>query len=95
MTFFRYAKVFQDCTFFTRKDILRLYKRFYTLNPVKVPTNMQGTRPSIITLCFEEIEKMPELKVKILKYVQMKIGKVKLKFLKKINKNNKKQKLHS
>ncbi|VDM94889.1 unnamed protein product [Thelazia callipaeda] len=53
---------YQDCTFFTRKDILRLYKRFYALNPVKVPTNMQGNRPSIITLCFEEIEKMPELR---------------------------------
>ncbi|MFH4984622.1 hypothetical protein AB6A40_011331 [Gnathostoma spinigerum] len=54
---------YQDCTFFTRKDILRLYKRFYALNPVKVPTNMQGNRPAIITLCYEEIEKMPELRV--------------------------------
>lgn len=53
---------YQDCTFFTRKDILRLYKRFYALNPIKVPTNMQGNRPAIITLCFEEIEKMPELR---------------------------------
>uniref|UniRef100_A0A0N5AFM9 EF-hand domain-containing protein n=1 Tax=Syphacia muris TaxID=451379 RepID=A0A0N5AFM9_9BILA len=53
---------YQDCTFFTRKDILRLYKRFYALNPVKVPISMQGNRPSIITLCFEEVEKMPELK---------------------------------
>jgi hypothetical protein len=53
----------QDCTFFTRKDILRLYKRFYALNPVKVPTNMQGNRPAIVTLCYEEVEKMPELRV--------------------------------
>ncbi|KJH53527.1 EF hand [Dictyocaulus viviparus] len=53
---------YQDCTFFTRKDIIRLYKRFYALNPQKVPTNMQGTRPSIVTLTFEEIEKMPELR---------------------------------
>ncbi|VDN30283.1 unnamed protein product [Gongylonema pulchrum] len=43
-------------------NILRLYKRFYALNPLKVPTNMQGNRPAIITLCFEEIEKMPELR---------------------------------
>uniref|UniRef100_A0A1I7XNP5 Calcium and integrin binding family member 2 n=1 Tax=Heterorhabditis bacteriophora TaxID=37862 RepID=A0A1I7XNP5_HETBA len=54
---------YQDCTFFTRKDIIRLYKRFYSLNPQKVPTNMQGNRPSIVTLTFEEIEKMPELRV--------------------------------
>uniref|UniRef100_A0A0K0DHB9 EF-hand domain-containing protein n=1 Tax=Angiostrongylus cantonensis TaxID=6313 RepID=A0A0K0DHB9_ANGCA len=53
---------YQDCTFFTKKDIVRLYKRFYALNPQKVPTNMQGTRPSIVTLTFEEIEKMPELR---------------------------------
>ncbi|CAP21400.1 Protein CBG24897 [Caenorhabditis briggsae] len=53
---------YQDCTFFTRKDIIRLYKRFYALNPHKVPTNMQGNRPAITTLTFEEVEKMPELK---------------------------------
>ncbi|CAD5206493.1 unnamed protein product [Bursaphelenchus okinawaensis] len=53
---------YQDCTFFTKKDILRLYKRFYALNPVKIPTNMQGTRTSMIHLTFEEVEKMPELK---------------------------------
>ncbi|RCN44582.1 EF hand [Ancylostoma caninum] len=54
--------LFQDCTFFTKKDIIRLYKRYYALNPQKVPTNMQGTRPAIVTLTFEEIEKMPELR---------------------------------
>uniref|UniRef100_A0AC35TIP3 Calcium and integrin-binding family member 2 n=1 Tax=Rhabditophanes sp. KR3021 TaxID=114890 RepID=A0AC35TIP3_9BILA len=53
---------FQDCTFFTKKDILRLYKRFNSLNPNKVPMNMQGSRPSIVTLTYEEVEKMPELK---------------------------------
>ncbi|CEF67430.1 Calcium and integrin-binding protein 1 [Strongyloides ratti] len=53
---------YQDCTFFTKKDILRLYKRFNALNPNKVLPNMQGTRPSIITLTYEEVEKMPELK---------------------------------
>jgi len=53
---------YQDCTFFTKKDILRLYKRFYGLNPSKVPTNMQGSRPSIVQLSFEEVEKMPELR---------------------------------
>ncbi|KAI6202994.1 Calcium and integrin-binding family member 2 [Aphelenchoides besseyi] len=53
---------YQDCTFFTKKDILRLYKRFYALNPSKVGTNMQDSRTSIIKLTFEEVEKMPELK---------------------------------
>ena len=53
----------QDCTFFTRKDIIRLYRRFYSLNPQKVPTNMQGNRTSIVTLSYEEVEKMAELKV--------------------------------
>jgi len=53
---------YQDCTFFTKKDILRLYKRFYSLNPAKVPTNMQGNRASIVALTFEEVEKIPELK---------------------------------
>uniref|UniRef100_A0A0N4Z2L0 Calcium and integrin-binding family member 2 n=1 Tax=Parastrongyloides trichosuri TaxID=131310 RepID=A0A0N4Z2L0_PARTI len=53
---------YQDCTFFTKKDILRLYKRFNALNPNKVLPNMQGTRPSIITLTYEEVEKMPELR---------------------------------
>jgi len=53
---------YQDCTFFTKKDIMRIYKRFYALNPTKVPTNMQGNRTGIVTLSFEEIEKMPELR---------------------------------
>ncbi|PIO65387.1 EF hand [Teladorsagia circumcincta] len=55
-------EIMTDCTFFTKKDIIRLYKRFYGLSPHKVPTNMQGSRPSIVTLSFEEIEKMPELR---------------------------------
>ncbi|KAH7666430.1 calcium and integrin binding family member 2 [Aphelenchoides avenae] len=53
---------YQDCTFFTKKDIMRLYKRFYALNPAKVPSNMQGNRASIVTLTLQEIEKIPELK---------------------------------
>ncbi|KAI1730710.1 EF-hand domain pair domain-containing protein [Ditylenchus destructor] len=53
---------YQDCTFFTKKDILRLYKRFFALNPNKVPTNMQENRTSTVFLQFEEVERMPELK---------------------------------
>jgi hypothetical protein len=53
----------QDCTFFTKKDILRLYKRFHALNPEKVPSNMQGNQAAIVKLTFEEVGRMPELKV--------------------------------
>uniref|UniRef100_A0A914HUU4 EF-hand domain-containing protein n=1 Tax=Globodera rostochiensis TaxID=31243 RepID=A0A914HUU4_GLORO len=53
---------YQDCTFFTKKDILRLYKRFHALNPDKVPGNMQGNQASIVKLTFEEVGKIPELK---------------------------------
>jgi hypothetical protein len=72
---------YQDCTFFTRQDIVRLYRRFYSLNPSKVkdfsrrevnfkvvrfqiPSNMHGARPEIVTLSFEEVERMPELRVR-------------------------------
>jgi len=41
---------------------MRLYKRFYALNPSKIPNNMQGHQPSTITLSFDEIEKIPELR---------------------------------
>lgn len=58
--------MFQDCTFFTRKDIIRLYRRFHGLNPQKVPTTMQGPTTQMIVLTFEEIEKMPELKVSVI-----------------------------
>uniref|UniRef100_A0A915CU71 EF-hand domain-containing protein n=1 Tax=Ditylenchus dipsaci TaxID=166011 RepID=A0A915CU71_9BILA len=53
---------YQDCTFFTKKDILRLYKRFHALNPTKVPLMMQGNQAATVCLLFEEVEKMPELR---------------------------------
>ena len=30
----------------------------------QIPSNMHGARPEIITLSFEEIERMPELRVR-------------------------------
>ncbi|KRY81372.1 Calcium and integrin-binding family member 2, partial [Trichinella pseudospiralis] len=53
---------YQDCTFFTKKDIMRLYKRFYALSPGYVPGSMQGGATNAIAVPYEEIEKMPELK---------------------------------
>ncbi|KFD72474.1 hypothetical protein M514_15310 [Trichuris suis] len=74
MNLFRNAGVFtreqieeyQDCTFFTKKDIMRLYKRFYSLSPGYVPATMQGGAAGVVAIPFEDIEKMPELK-----YVQI------------------------
>uniref|UniRef100_A0A5S6QEW8 EF-hand domain-containing protein n=1 Tax=Trichuris muris TaxID=70415 RepID=A0A5S6QEW8_TRIMR len=70
MNLFRNAGVFtreqieeyQDCTFFTKKDIMRLYKRFYSLSPGYVPSSMQGGAAGVVAIPYEDIEKMPELK---------------------------------
>ena len=32
---------YQDCTFFTKKEIIKLHSRFHELNPEVVPMNMQ------------------------------------------------------
>ena len=32
---------YQDCTFFTKKEIIKLHSRFRELNPEVVPMNMQ------------------------------------------------------
>ncbi|XP_031335417.1 calcium and integrin-binding family member 2 isoform X2 [Photinus pyralis] len=36
---------YQDCTFFTRKEILRVYKRFREVDPDIVPKQMTGNQP--------------------------------------------------
>jgi len=33
---------YQDCTFFTKKEIIRLHSRFRELAPETVPLNMQS-----------------------------------------------------
>ncbi|XP_066485159.1 calcium and integrin-binding family member 3 isoform X1 [Tiliqua scincoides] len=51
---------YQDATFFTRKEILRLFHRYRDLAPQLVPPNYTN-RPSV-KLPYELISSMPELK---------------------------------
>ena len=51
---------YSECTFFTRKDILRLYKRFSQLNPVKINSRIADV---YTRLNFEEVKQLPELRV--------------------------------
>uniref|UniRef100_A0A8C4QTJ9 Calcium and integrin binding family member 2 n=1 Tax=Eptatretus burgeri TaxID=7764 RepID=A0A8C4QTJ9_EPTBU len=48
---------YQDCTYFTRKQILRLHSRFQDLAPVAVPGNN-----SEFTILSQVVSSMPELK---------------------------------
>ena len=50
---------YQDCTYFTRSEILQLYKRFSSLNPDKI-----NRRRANLTsrLSFLEVQSMPELR---------------------------------
>ncbi|WAR00532.1 CIB3-like protein [Mya arenaria] len=34
-------EAYQDCTFFTRKEILRIFRRFREISPQRVPVNMR------------------------------------------------------
>ncbi|KAL1380213.1 hypothetical protein pipiens_003610 [Culex pipiens pipiens] len=52
---------YQDCTFFTRKDILRVHKRFRETSPELVPEVMTEGQATSIQVPRERIEKMPEL----------------------------------
>ena len=51
---------YSECTFFTRKDILRLYKRFSQLNPVKINSRIADV---CTRLTFDEVLQIPELRV--------------------------------
>ena len=53
---------YQDCTFFTRKEILRIYERYRELNPELVPRDMTGMGPSTVKMPHQEVERMPEFK---------------------------------
>ena len=54
-----------ECTYFTRKEILRLYKKFCSLNPQKIDSkNLDATT----RLTEEEIANMPELRVNPFRY---------------------------
>ncbi|XP_029845112.2 calcium and integrin-binding family member 3 [Ixodes scapularis] len=53
---------YQDCTYFTRKEILRVQKRFRELDSQRVPEVMTGNEAHTIDVPMEKIEKMSELK---------------------------------
>ncbi|OWF46892.1 calcium and integrin-binding family member 2-like [Mizuhopecten yessoensis] len=53
---------YQDCTFFTRKEILRIFRRFQMLYPEHVPLDMKRGQTSSVKIPLHELEKMPELK---------------------------------
>ncbi|XP_046990552.1 calcium and integrin-binding family member 2 [Schistocerca americana] len=53
---------YQDCTFFTRKEILRVHKRFREVSPELVPKSMTGDEPVTIKVPLEKMEKLPELR---------------------------------
>ncbi|KAL5005510.1 hypothetical protein ScPMuIL_018966 [Solemya velum] len=52
----------KDCTFFTRKEILRIFRRYRELLPEMVPLDMTNGETNRIKIPFETIRKMPELK---------------------------------
>ncbi|XP_044743638.1 calcium and integrin-binding family member 3 [Chrysoperla carnea] len=52
---------YQDCTYFTRKDILRAFKRYRDVNPEVVPKQMTDKEPYTIRVPLESMEKLPEL----------------------------------
>ncbi|KAJ8926818.1 hypothetical protein NQ314_020666 [Rhamnusium bicolor] len=53
---------YQDCTFFTRKEILRVFKRFREIRPDLVPKQMKQNEAVNIRIPLEDsIEKLPEL----------------------------------
>ncbi|GFR71052.1 calcium and integrin-binding family member 3-like [Elysia marginata] len=55
-------EAYQDCTFFTRQDVLRVFKRFRELAPELIPDDMSGELASQIKIPLEKLEEMPELK---------------------------------
>lgn len=50
---------YQDCTYFTRKEILSLYRRFSGLNPEKISPHKANVTTR---LSFAEVQDMPELR---------------------------------
>ncbi|XP_055322122.1 calcium and integrin-binding family member 2 [Sitodiplosis mosellana] len=53
---------YQDCTFFTRKEILRVYKHFRDLRPDLVPKRMTEGQASSIRLSHQDITVLEELR---------------------------------
>ncbi|CAM1298986.1 Uncharacterised protein g2286 [Pycnogonum litorale] len=57
---------YQDCTFFNRKEILRVQKRYRELDPIMVPETMTGKESKMVKVPLDKLEKLPELKVGII-----------------------------
>ncbi|XP_063928528.1 calcium and integrin-binding family member 2 isoform X2 [Zophobas morio] len=54
---------YQDCTFFTRKEILRVHKKFREIRPDLVPKRMRQNEQVTIRVPLEDVvEKLPELR---------------------------------
>ncbi|KAF7391759.1 calcium and integrin-binding family member 3-like isoform X1 [Vespula maculifrons] len=54
---------YQDCTFFTRKEILRIFKRFREMgDPGMVPRTMTSQEASTLRLPLSYLARIPELK---------------------------------
>ncbi|XP_043257198.1 calcium and integrin-binding family member 3 [Colletes gigas] len=54
---------YQDCTFFTRKEILRIFKRFREMgDPGVVPRSMTSQQASTLRLPLSCLTRIPELK---------------------------------
>lgn len=58
---------FQDCTYFTRKEIITLFKRFRDLDPNKIPKIMSEEDCHGLRIPQDKLEKMPDLKENPLK----------------------------
>lgn len=54
--------ILQDCTFFTRKEILRVFKRFREIKPDQIPKRMVNGEATKIKVMKEYIEALPELR---------------------------------
>ncbi|XP_018331513.1 calcium and integrin-binding family member 2 [Agrilus planipennis] len=53
---------YQDCTFFTRKEILRVFKKFREVDPQLVPSRMTENQSMTVRIPLESMEKLPELR---------------------------------
>ncbi|CAG9759418.1 unnamed protein product [Ceutorhynchus assimilis] len=53
---------YQDCTFFTRKEILRVYKKFRDIKPDVVPRAMKKNEAYSIKLPVEDMDELQEFR---------------------------------
>lgn len=53
---------YQDCTFFTRKEILRVHKHYRAIRPDLVPKRMTGGQAGSVRVPREDIELLDELR---------------------------------